>query len=123
MEFLEKTSWLLSNITNGICPIVSIFFWAAILPWTEMSLTLENIFYHSFNSVCVLLDLLLSARPVKVAHVIYPTLTGLSYILFTLIYWSLGGTTEHGNPGIYSPALDWDKPVISIIWASIAVKG
>ena len=64
----------------------------------------------------VLLDLLLSARPVRIAHVIYPTLTGLSYILFTLVYWSLGGRNEHGSRGIYPPALDWDNPVISIIW-------
>ena len=59
----------------------------------------------------------------RIAHVIYPTLTGLSYILFTLVYWSLGGRNEHGSRGIYAPALDWDNPVISIIWASIAVKG
>ena len=45
----------------------------------------------------VLLDLCVTARPVRMGHIIYPILVGLSYAAFSLIYCVLGGTDKVGN--------------------------
>ena len=58
------------------------------------------------------------ARPVRLAHLVHPTLAGLTYILFTLVYWALGNTSA-----IYPPVLDWETPVITTVWVSIFVQG
>ena len=115
MGFLEKTSWFLANITNGICPVVSIFYWTFLFPALEVPLSFEIVFLHLFNilryltltlhisnlvTLCccsVLLDLCVTARPVRMGHVIYPVMFGLSYAAFSLVYWLLGGTDSVGN--------------------------
>ena len=49
----------------------------------------------------VLLDLCVTARPVRLGHVIYPIMEGLSYATFSLVYWALGGTGTGGTRWIY----------------------
>ena len=51
----------------------------------------------------------MTARPVRLGHVIYPIMEGLSYATFSLVYWALGGTGAGGTRWIY-PMLDWGKP-------------
>ena len=57
----------------------------------------------------VLLDLCVTARPVRLGHVLYPILEGLSYTTFSLVYWALGGTGAGGTSWIY-PMLNWGEP-------------
>ena len=57
----------------------------------------------------VLLDLCVTARPVRLGHVIYPIMEGLSYVTFSLVYWALGGTGARGTTWIY-PMLNWEEP-------------
>ena len=45
----------------------------------------------------------------RLGHVIYPMIEGLSYATFSLVYWALGGTGAGGTEWIY-PMLDWAKP-------------
>ena len=51
MEFLEKTSWFLANITQSICPVVSIFYWTFLFPKLELPFTFDIIFLHLFNTL------------------------------------------------------------------------
>ena len=51
MGFLEKTSWLLANTTNGICPVVTIFYWTFLFPTLEVPLSFEITFLHLFNTL------------------------------------------------------------------------
>jgi len=64
-----------------------------------------------------------TARPVRMGHIIYPILVGLSYAAFSLIYWVLGGTDEVGNSWIYPHVLSWEKPGIASLTTSICVTG
>ena len=56
----------------------------------------------------VLLDLCVTARPVRLGHVIYPFMEGLSYATFSLVYWALGGTGAGATRWIY-PMLNWGE--------------
>lgn len=60
--------------------------------------------YHAFNTVYVLLNLCVSAKPIRILHVVYPLLVGVTYMIFSAIYELVG----HMGP-IY-PILDWTKP-------------
>ena len=57
----------------------------------------------------VLLDLCVTARPVRLGHVLFPIMEGLSYATFSLVYWALGGTGAGGTRWIY-PMLNWGEP-------------
>ena len=56
---------------------------------------------HAGNSAQALLDHLLSAVPVHLAHYLYQLLIGCLYILFVVAYWLAGCTNLSGQPYIY----------------------
>ena len=72
---------------------------------------IRNSKLSNFTFCSVVLDLCVTARPVRLGHVIYPLIEGLTYTTFTLIYWALGGTGPGGSSWIY-PMLDWGKPAL-----------
>ena len=82
-----------------------------------------NVFLHGVNTVSCLLDIMITARPIRVHHFYLAIIFGLYYTFFSLIYWAAGG---HGlcrplqseqceyDPYIY-PILDWDgKPGLAV---------
>jgi len=122
MEFCEKASWFLAIITNGICPVVSIFYWAFLFPQLDLAMSFDITFLHLFNTLCVLLDLCVTARPVRISHIIYPILVGLSYATFSLFYCVLGGTDKVGKSWIYPHVLSWKKPGIASLTPHLFVS-
>ena len=72
----------------------------------------NNITKHALNSVFMVIDTSLSAIPVRLLHSLYALLYFLIYLVFTVIYWLLGGTNNQGNTYIYKN-LDYDdlKPI------------
>ena len=75
----------------------------------NMNITKKS-FTELHNLRCsVLLDLCVTARPVRLGHVLYPIWEGLSYATFSLVYWALGGTGAGGTSWIY-PMLNWGEP-------------
>ena len=78
---------------------VTVVYWAAVHPYVIHYKLLRddtdrvlNIFNHSGNTIFSLVDLIISARPVRVQHAYLPMLYGVAYSLFSYIYWQLGGT-------------------------------
>ena len=51
MEFCEKGSWFLANITNGVCPVVSIFYWTFLFPQLDLAMSFDVTFLHLFNTL------------------------------------------------------------------------
>ena len=49
MDFCEKASWFLANITNGICPVVSVFYWTFMFPQLDVAMKFDITFLHLFN--------------------------------------------------------------------------
>ena len=63
---------------------------------------------HLANSVYVLLDLFITAMPVRLFHVIYPSIYAVVYCVFTVIYWAAGGVNDSGFHYVYK-SLDWNN--------------
>jgi hypothetical protein len=131
---LYSLSWGLQTAFTPVALWITIIYWTALHPTVvEFGLvvgawnTFLNIFLHLINSLSCLLDLCLTARPLRVHHSYLPVLFGFWYALFSLVYWAAGGTglciprcdldpscAVHCDKYIY-PILDWeDKPGMAV---------
>lgn len=65
---------------------------------------------HLLNSIVILLEMALSAIPVRLLHGLYPLIFGLIYVIFSAIYWAM----DHENV-LYPNVLDWNQPGMTVI--------
>jgi hypothetical protein len=72
------------------------------------SLTALNLLTHAFNSILMVLDVILVAHPFRLIHFCWSLLFIFIYFCFSVIYQLAGGTGKNNAPSIY-PALDWRK--------------
>ncbi|XP_046339632.2 protein rolling stone-like [Haliotis rufescens] len=99
----SKISWILANITSDTAIIVtSIYFGALYKP--SSGITLSNLNVHGLNSVFIIIDNVVSARPVRILHVFHTWIYAAVYIIFSLIYWATDRAV------IYKYVLDWSTP-------------
>ena len=54
------------------------------------------------NGIFILIDIWITAMPIRALQFYIPTGYGLLYILFTIAYAYAGGTNTEGNPYVYS---------------------
>ncbi|XP_023346985.1 protein rolling stone [Eurytemora carolleeae] len=116
---LYSFSWGMQTTFTTIALFITLIYWAFLhryvvefnlLPGTWMKVL--NVFLHAINSVSALIDLFLTARPIRFQHVYLPLLFGIYYAIFSVIYWAAGGvgicrSETDCDPYIY-PILDWD---------------
>nr|XP_054767521.1 protein rolling stone-like [Lytechinus pictus] len=109
-----KLTWVLLNINVAIAPLVSIIYWALLHDYSNDDDDSRdplgdgiNVNVHGMNSVLILLDLFVSAYPLRIVHIIYCIIYSLTYALFSLIFWAAGGVDPYGNRYIY-PILNWE---------------
>jgi hypothetical protein len=72
------------------------------------TLTMLNLLMHAFNSILMVLDVIMVAHPFRLIHFCWSLLFILIYFCFSVIYHLVGGTGKNNAPSIY-PALDWRK--------------
>ncbi|GFN90934.1 protein rolling stone-like [Plakobranchus ocellatus] len=97
--------WILYNTATVFALVVTIVFWGALAPRISLSrlASAENLQFHMVNSALVLIELCLTAIPVRFLHVVYPFAYGVAYGLFSVIYWAV----DHKH--VMYPILDWSK--------------
>jgi hypothetical protein len=78
------------------------------------TLTALNLLIHAFNSILMVLDILMVAHPFRLIHFCWSLLFILVYFCFTVIYHFAGGTGRNNAPSIY-PALNWNNPASTIV--------
>ncbi|XP_055301375.1 protein rolling stone-like [Sitodiplosis mosellana] len=103
-----KIYWALHNIALITSFAVTIIYWS-ILHNDKIPLNAPNILSHAMNSVIMFLDILIVAYPLRLYHVIQPICFGVSYGIFSFIYYLCGGVNILGNPYIYN-VLNWNEP-------------
>ena len=110
-----KLEWLLFNINISVTPMISMVYFFVLYPY----ITRENPAYsagaldinlHGISTVIVLFELILSALPVRLLHVIYPSCFGFIYVIFSVVYWAF----DHENNSLYPNILDWNYPGITV---------
>ncbi|GFR95891.1 protein rolling stone-like [Elysia marginata] len=110
--------WILFNTASVFALVVTLVFWTLLAQemhasdlWSE-----DNLQIHLMNSVLVLLELSLTAIPVRLLHGVYPLIYGLTYVIFAVVYWSV----DHRN--VVYDFLDFGKSPGAVV-ASILVIG
>ncbi|XP_057660389.1 protein rolling stone-like [Diorhabda carinulata] len=100
--------WLLNTVTTPTAFAITTVYWSILFDGNSQYRVM-NYFVHGNNSVMMFLDLCMVSHPIRFLHVIYTIVLGLTYVLFTLIYYLAGGTGYGGARYIYS-IVDWSKP-------------
>ena len=76
---------------------------------------------HGVNSVYVVMDLFITATPIRVLHAYHSSLYGLIYIAFSVVYVYAGGTDPSGNHYVY-PILNFiDNPGMAAATTVVAM--
>ncbi|KAH9503744.1 hypothetical protein Btru_066536 [Bulinus truncatus] len=108
-----KISWCLSDIVSAMAPIVTIIFFVALYPLKKnkpaAGLDIQDTNLHTLNLVFVVVDHLVSPRPVRLLHFAAPVIYGAAYVVFSAIYWA----TDHVNHVVYKNVLDWNTPGVA----------
>lgn len=100
----HKVSWAFYIIASNNSLNVTVVYWT--LLYSGFPVGEADIAFHALNSVFMLTETCLSSIPVRLVHVVYAMLYGALYILFSVVYWLLGGTNGSGDKFIY-PVLDY----------------
>ena len=112
-----KLTWLLGNIFYTFGIVVTVVYFAAV---HQGGTSYHDLNMHAFNTVQIVIDIAIVARPIRLLHVIYPLGYGLCYIIFSVIFWS----QDKVNNVLYVNVLDWNKPgTTAIVVVVLAVVG
>lgn len=150
-----KVSWGLQSCFSTVALWITLVYWIALHPYVvefdliqgEWMIAL-NYFLHLVNTLSCLLDIFLTARPIRVHHFYLAVIFGIWYTFFSLIYWAAGGTgicrdrcdLDPSCPFVCDsyiyPILDWDAhpgmaagvvlggcvlmPVFQAVWCGLA---
>lgn len=113
-----KLSWMFYNITFVSAIVVTLVFFGAVYPnlspedrKAALGISFEDLSVHGLNTLLVLMEVALSAYPVRLLHALYPILYGLLYMIFNISYWSFD--MKHNI--IYEGMLDWNHPIRCLI--------
>lgn len=99
-----KMTWIFANVIYVSAMLVTLLFYIAV--YNEYSNDFMNFNSHLINSVLILIDSFVVARPVRILHVFYPLLYGLAYLVFSIIYWS----QDKKNNVLYENIIDFNRP-------------
>ena len=81
---------------------------------------LSDLNVHGLNSVLMLLDLAVCARPTRILHVLHAHAYGITYAAWSAVYWSL----DHERNVLYPNVLDWNQPGVTMgVVAGLALVG
>ncbi|KAH3880539.1 uncharacterized protein LOC127878330 isoform X2 [Dreissena polymorpha] len=101
-------TWIFADIVYVFALIVTVVYFGALNPSIGRT-SYGDVNVHGVNSVLVLIDAFVVARPVRLLHALYPALYGLCYVVFNTVYW----TFDKDNNVLYPYVLDWNHPGIT----------
>ncbi|KAK3593932.1 hypothetical protein CHS0354_011536 [Potamilus streckersoni] len=119
LPWYMKLTWFLANVVYVFAIIVTIIYFSAVYPTLGMAGTnINDLNMHAFNTLLVMIDALVVARPVRLLHFVDAVIYGLLYCVFSVIYWSADKTRNV----LYKNVLDWNQPGIAIgVMAGLAI--
>lgn len=100
--------------------LLAMFCWSVAAIHT---LTALNLLIHAFNSIFMVLDVIMVAHPFRLIHVCWSLLFIFTYFCFSALYRLAGGTGKNNTSYIY-PSLDWTKvgsTILIVILGMLAV--
>ncbi|XP_077966435.1 protein rolling stone-like [Styela clava] len=105
IKWLRGITWLFFTLTVGPTFVVTILFWSYVAPDLDpdIAYSVISIFRHGISFALLLIDLFVSAFPVRIAHGVYMMALAAFYGIFTIILWRAKVTDA-----VYG-ILDWEK--------------
>ncbi|XP_075975292.1 protein rolling stone-like [Anticarsia gemmatalis] len=118
LPWYVKAYWLLYNITIPVAFLITVFYWG-VLKSAKAKVNYApdpvlDVMLHGVNSCVMLVELVCSAHPSRLMHIMQPLWFAGAYMLFTVIYYFAGGQDPWGNSFIY-PVVDWSKPEQTLV--------
>ncbi|CAL8079912.1 unnamed protein product [Calicophoron daubneyi] len=113
--------WLLYTVAANAMLVTCIVYWVALSDSDLGVLTsMMGKLKHSLSGAVVLVDIILSAIPFRLLHVVYPLLFGLIYSVFTYVFWLANGYGPFRIGQVY-PGLNWSRPRTAILVCLCAI--
>ncbi|XP_076468675.1 protein rolling stone-like [Babylonia areolata] len=100
-----KMTWLVYTLASVSSILITVLFYGLLF---DGHFELLSTVTHLLTSVYVILDLAVTAIPVRLLHVIYPVIFAVVYVVFSVIYWAADGVNSKGDPYIYE-VLHWEE--------------
>lgn len=93
MPALVKFYWMLFYVCINNSIIVTTLYWGLVYkPNDEYHrLDLNNLLTHAGNSIIMLIELMITATPMRILHLFYPFVFEAVYTGFTVVYYLMGG--------------------------------
>ena len=106
----DKLHWALFIISTEGAVAISILFWVFFYDPDdkERLFSAVSIHVHMLNGIIALVDLWITGIPIRLLHLIYILIFGVTYVTFTGLYYVCNGTDPGGNHYIY-PMLDYGR--------------
>jgi len=106
-DYLLLYSWFFSTAIYSLALMVTVLFWSLLYEYKEAP-SYSNLFVHLLQSVVVLIDQLVSRRQWRPLTAWASIPVPMVWLIFSLIYWAVGGTNNDGDNYIY-PVLKWGE--------------
>ena len=115
-----RFSWFLFAVAAPAAIMVSMIYYTSLFPRFHRSyLNFEDANLHLMNTVVVILELSISAFPVRLLHAVYVWCYALAYVIFSFVYWAF----DHSHV-MYPGVLDWSAPsTTALVLVILAVVG
>ena len=112
----------MQNVAYNSAMCVVVLYWSLVYdPTANDGRVFLDVNLHALNALFVLVDATLVASPVRIFHFVYAILFGVVYAVFTVVYWTVGGTNAVGRPYVYA-VLDYgERPGIAAACIVVSV--
>ncbi len=74
MTWFHMVTWALINVIGSVSLLVTLIYWVAL--YDGQAVTYWNVFVHAVNSITVVIDVFVCARPWSIYHVYLPVIYG-----------------------------------------------
>jgi hypothetical protein len=105
MPWYLKIQWVFYNVSTLMAIKVTVSFWKSIYH-PEYYVHPVDWVAHLSNAIYVLIDLCITAIPVRIYHFVHGMIFHVTYLVFSAVYVIAGGTNALDKPYIY-PGQDW----------------
>ena len=112
--------WLLSDICQTVPFIITILYFTFVKKSSfhiDGPLSFSAINLHIVNSIIILIDIAVSARPHNLLHFVYVELYALVYVIFMIIFWLVDPQSNI----IYESYTDFSHPLRPILYIIIVM--
>ncbi|XP_029638392.1 protein rolling stone [Octopus sinensis] len=113
LHWSMKMLWLFSNISYSNGVLITCGYWLLLYHRGNGHHMYLNVMEHALNSLYILLNIFITAKPFRIYHVWQDITAFLIYIMFSLVYFFSGGTTTRNTRVIYF-FTDWNNPSVAI---------